>query len=187
MKGALATVDKGSGHPYASLVLTATDQQGLPLLLISKLALHTQNIAGDKRASLLIDATGAGDSGEDPPKDPMQGARLTLIGEMEPAPDANANTGNQTTVDTATLSVTPDEAKTLALADLNATLRLDLRSPKDVNHGEKADKLVLDGGPVAAAAPAPAAGPATPPAAAPASKILRTGILIIDGDQVVGR
>ena len=86
MKGALATVDKGSGHPYASLVLTATDQQGLPLLLISKLALHTQNIAADKRASLLIDATGAGDNAGDP----MQGARLTLIGEMEPAPDASA-------------------------------------------------------------------------------------------------
>jgi heme oxygenase (biliverdin-IX-beta and delta-forming) len=86
MKGALATVDKGSGHPYASLVLTATDQQGLPLVLISKLALHTKNIAADTRASLLIDATGVGDGGEDP----MQGARLTLIGEMVPAPDPSA-------------------------------------------------------------------------------------------------
>ena len=86
MKGALATVDKSSGHPYASLVLTATNQAGLPLFLVSKLALHTQNIAADKRASLLIDATGTGDSADDP----MQGARLTLIGEIEPATDSGA-------------------------------------------------------------------------------------------------
>ena len=87
LKGALATVDKGSGHPYASLVLTATNPAGMPLFLISKLALHTRNIAADPRASLLIDATGTGENGDDPPADPMQGARVTLIGAMEPAPD----------------------------------------------------------------------------------------------------
>ena len=58
LKGALATVQKGLGHPYASLVLVATDTDGSPILLISKLALHTQNLAADPRASLLIDATG---------------------------------------------------------------------------------------------------------------------------------
>lgn len=82
LKGALATVHKGSGHPYASLVLTATDPRGRPILLLSKLALHTQNLAGDRRASLLIDATGLGPD----PNDPMQGARLTLIGEVNPEP-----------------------------------------------------------------------------------------------------
>ena len=83
LKGALATVHKGSGHPYASLVLTATDPRGRPILLLSKLALHTQNLALDQRASLLIDATGLGPD----PDDPMQGARLTVIGEVKPAPD----------------------------------------------------------------------------------------------------
>jgi heme oxygenase (biliverdin-IX-beta and delta-forming) len=83
LKGALATVHKGLGHPYASLVLTATDSDGSPLFLISKLAVHTQNLAADPRASLLIDATGT-------EKDPMEGARLTLIGEVRPATSATA-------------------------------------------------------------------------------------------------
>jgi putative heme iron utilization protein len=83
LKGALATVQKGSGHPYASLVLVATDADGAPILLISKLALHTQNLAADSRASLLIDATGTEAS-------PMEGARVTLIGEMVPASSETA-------------------------------------------------------------------------------------------------
>jgi heme oxygenase (biliverdin-IX-beta and delta-forming) len=83
LKGALATVHKVSGHPYASLVLTATDVDGAPILLISKLALHTQNIAADPRASLLIDATGTEAS-------PMEGARVTLIGEMRSTDSATA-------------------------------------------------------------------------------------------------
>jgi len=78
LKGALATVHKVSGHPYASLVLTATDADGAPILLISKLAVHTQNLSADPRASLLIDATGT-------EADPMEGARVTLIGEVRPA------------------------------------------------------------------------------------------------------
>lgn len=87
LKGALATVHKVSGHPYASLVLAATDADGTPILLISKLAVHTQNLAADPRASLLIDATG---TQADPQADPMEGARLTLIGEARPTTSATA-------------------------------------------------------------------------------------------------
>jgi heme iron utilization protein len=77
LKGSLATLQRGSGHPYASLVLTATDSDGSPLLLISRLALHTQNLGADARAGLLIDATGT-------QSDPMAGARVTLIGSARP-------------------------------------------------------------------------------------------------------
>ena len=77
LKGSLATLQKGSGHPYASLALTATDADGTPILLISRLALHTQNLSADARASLLIDATGTD-------ADPMAGARITLIGAARP-------------------------------------------------------------------------------------------------------
>lgn len=83
LKGALATVHKVSGHPYASLVLTATDADGTPVLLISKLAVHTQNLDADQRASLLVDATGTA-------ADPMEGARVTLIGTMRPTDSATA-------------------------------------------------------------------------------------------------
>jgi heme iron utilization protein len=83
LKGSLATLRKASGHPYASLVLTATDTDGTPLFLISRLALHTQNLSADSRASLLIDGTGTD-------ADPMAGARITLIGSVRPRQSATA-------------------------------------------------------------------------------------------------
>jgi hypothetical protein len=83
LKGSLATVHKSSGHPYASLVLTATASDGAPVLLISKLAVHTQNLLADSRASLLVDATGTA-------ADPMEGARITLIGAARPTDSATA-------------------------------------------------------------------------------------------------
>jgi hypothetical protein len=73
LKAALATLDAKSGHPYASLVTVATSLAGNPVFLISKLALHTQNLIADPRASLLFDAT-------DGHADPLAGARATAIG-----------------------------------------------------------------------------------------------------------
>jgi putative heme iron utilization protein len=83
LKGALATVHKVSGHPYASLVLTATDADGAPILLVSKLAVHTQNLLSDSRASLLVDATGT-------EADPMEGVRVTLVGAAGPTESQTA-------------------------------------------------------------------------------------------------
>lgn len=74
LKASLGTIDRESGHPYASLVLVATEPNGTPLLLISRLALHTRNLEADARASLLIDGT-------DGIADPLTGGRVTLIGE----------------------------------------------------------------------------------------------------------
>ncbi len=68
------------GFPYASLVLVAADYDGAPLLLISGLAEHTRNVAADARVSLLFDGT-AGLA------DPLEGARLSLIGEARAASD----------------------------------------------------------------------------------------------------
>ncbi len=83
LKGALATVHKATGHPYASLVLTATEPDGTPVFLISRLALHTQNLLSDSRATLLVDGTGNAE-------DPMTGARVTLIGHARPTQSATA-------------------------------------------------------------------------------------------------
>jgi putative heme iron utilization protein len=70
--GALATLMPGSGDPYCSLVNVATAADGAPLLLISKLAVHTQNVLADPRVSLMIDERKDGD--------PLQGARVMLNG-----------------------------------------------------------------------------------------------------------
>ena len=70
--GALATLMPGSGDPYCSLVNVATAADGAPLLLISRLAVHTKNILADPRVSLMLD--------ERKPGDPLQGARVMLMG-----------------------------------------------------------------------------------------------------------
>jgi putative heme iron utilization protein len=52
---ALASLMPQSGDPYCSLVNVATAADGAPLLLISRLAVHTKNLIADPRASLMID------------------------------------------------------------------------------------------------------------------------------------
>jgi pilus assembly protein CpaB len=100
---------------------------------------------------------------------------------------------------TASLAVTPDQAKLLTLVDLNATLRLALRAPADGSHrptlGDKLDlsqpaQAAQQQSRVAQAAPAPAAPAAAPVAAAPApaakpSAPRYTGPQIISGDKVI--
>lgn len=70
--GALATLMPASGDPYCSLVNVATAFDGTPLLLISKLAIHTKNILADSRVSLMLDERKEGD--------PLEGARVMLMG-----------------------------------------------------------------------------------------------------------
>jgi putative heme iron utilization protein len=70
--GSLATLDRNTGHPFASLVNVATDVDGSPLILVSRLSTHTANLEVDGRASLLLASTGKGD--------PLAHARLTLLG-----------------------------------------------------------------------------------------------------------
>ena len=79
LKGALATLDRETGHPYASLVLLATEPGGAPIFLISRLALHTRNLEQDPRASILFDGTGG-------LGDPLTGGRLTVTGSRGRAP-----------------------------------------------------------------------------------------------------
>jgi heme oxygenase (biliverdin-IX-beta and delta-forming) len=80
LKAALATIASGSTYPYASLITVATEACGAPIFLISGLAQHTKNLAGDPRASILFDGTGAAG-------DPLQGARVTLFGRAEKVQD----------------------------------------------------------------------------------------------------
>jgi hypothetical protein len=74
--GTLATLDRNSGYPFASLVNVATDIDGAPLILVSRLATHTANLEVDGRASLLLAETGKGDALAHP--------RLTVLGSFSP-------------------------------------------------------------------------------------------------------
>jgi putative heme iron utilization protein len=74
--GTLGTIDRNTGHPFGSLVNVATDVDGSPLILISRLATHTANLEKDGRASLLLVSPGRGD--------PLAHPRLTVMGTFAP-------------------------------------------------------------------------------------------------------
>jgi heme iron utilization protein len=82
-QGALATLMTGNGDPYCSLVNLASHPDGSPILLISRLAVHTKNILADARVSLMLDERAAGD--------PLEGARIMLAGR---AAQAGSDAGN---------------------------------------------------------------------------------------------
>ena len=72
--GTLATLSRRHpGHPFASIMPYALDERGRPLFLISSMAMHTQNLGGDARASLLVTQPGAAG-------DPLASGRVTLMG-----------------------------------------------------------------------------------------------------------
>jgi heme iron utilization protein len=73
--GTLATVSRRhAGHPFASVMPYALDGGGRPLFLVSTMAMHTQNLLDDARASLLI-------TQPDWSGDPLAAGRLTLMGQ----------------------------------------------------------------------------------------------------------
>src|SRR5262245_7499504 len=76
--GTLATLDRNTGHPFASLVNIATDIDGAPMILVSRLSTHTANLEVDGRASVLLAETGKGD--------PLAHPRLTVLGAMARVP-----------------------------------------------------------------------------------------------------
>ena len=79
--GSLATLSrKHPGHPFASIMPYALDDRGRPLLLISTMAMHTQNLIADPRASLLVAQPTSGD--------PLAAGRVTLLGEARPVAEA---------------------------------------------------------------------------------------------------
>src|ERR1700727_1851291 len=72
--GSLSTLSrKRPGFPFGSLMPYALDGAGRPLFLISTMAMHTQNLQQDPRASLLVTQPEA-------EGDPLGAARVTVVG-----------------------------------------------------------------------------------------------------------
>ncbi len=74
------------GHPFGSVVPYALWTTGEPLLYLSQLAAHTQNLLADPRASLLVSDSASG---------AMQPARATLVGTCRPLPDGEQQAGRE--------------------------------------------------------------------------------------------
>src|SRR6202162_489172 len=79
--GSLSTLSrKQPGFPFGSVMPYGLDARGRPLFLISTMAMHTQNLQADPRASLLVtqpDASG----------DPLGASRVTLMGNIRTIPE----------------------------------------------------------------------------------------------------
>ena len=80
--GSLSTLSrKQPGFPFGSLMPYALDAQGRPIFLVSTMAMHTQNLQADPRASLFVTEPEAGG-------DPLGSSRVTLIGSVIKVPEA---------------------------------------------------------------------------------------------------
>ena len=74
---------KAAGFPFGSVAPYGLQASGNPTFLISTMAMHTQNLVADGRASLLVMQPGW-------TEDPLAGARVSLIGQVTPLPAADA-------------------------------------------------------------------------------------------------
>lgn len=79
--GSLPTLSrKQPGFPFGSVMPFGLDAHGRPIFLISTMAMHTQNLQADARASLLV-------TQEDSDGEPLGASRVTLVGNVHPVPN----------------------------------------------------------------------------------------------------
>jgi putative heme iron utilization protein len=80
--GSLSTLSrKQPGFPFGSVMPYGLDNHGRPIFLISTMAMHTQNLQADPRASLLVTPT-------DAEGDPLGASRVTLVGNVALLPES---------------------------------------------------------------------------------------------------
>lgn len=79
---------KHVGYPFGSLMPYALDPAGRPIFLISNMAMHTQNLKADPRASLFVEQTGADG-------DPLGAARATVLGQVELVPQEDISSARE--------------------------------------------------------------------------------------------
>ncbi len=91
--GSLSTVSrKQPGFPFGSVMPYGLDDRGRPIFLISTMAMHTQNLQADPRASLLVtQADGDGD--------PLGASRVTLVGNVQTIPEPEISDARQLYLD----------------------------------------------------------------------------------------
>jgi putative heme iron utilization protein len=78
--GTLSTMSaRVAGYPFGSLMPFALDERGRPVFLISQMAMHTQNLRKDGRASLFVEQPSADG-------DALGAARGTVVGDVPAVP-----------------------------------------------------------------------------------------------------
>ncbi|MGD0569526.1 MAG: DUF2470 domain-containing protein [Candidatus Sulfotelmatobacter sp.] len=83
--GSLSTLSrKQPGFPFGSVMPYGLDARGRPIFLISTMAMHTQNLQADPRASLLV--TQPSSTQPDANGDPLGAPRVTVMGNVSTIP-----------------------------------------------------------------------------------------------------
>jgi len=81
LMGSLSTLSrKQPGFPFGSVMPYGLDGRGRPIFLISTMAMHTQNLQADPRASLLV-------TQQDAEGEPLGASRVTVVGNVLPVPN----------------------------------------------------------------------------------------------------
>jgi putative heme iron utilization protein len=95
--GSLSTLSrKQPGFPFGSVMPYGLDKRGRPIFLISTMAMHTQNLQADPRASLLVNQPSTpGVAGNDP----LGASRVTLIGNVLTIPEPEVASARRLYVD----------------------------------------------------------------------------------------
>lgn len=205
--GALSLITIPAGGTITASKVGHPSDVGLPVRLTPGMRAVSVQIDKVKGVSGLIQPGDRVDIIAIPPKAENQpppasailrGIRVLAIGESLEYTSATPSPAEQTAT-TVTLEVTPKQADLLEMADLNTTLRLALRSPREPVNSEPTEALHFGEGsaPAAvAAAPAPTDSAAEAlralalqnqprPAAPPAEEPSYSGVSIIDGDRYV--
>ena len=87
--GSLSTLSrKQPGFPFGSVMPYSLDEHGRPIFLISTMAMHTQNLKAEPRASLLVTQLNA-------EGDPLGASRVTLLGNVLTVARAGTGAGAQ--------------------------------------------------------------------------------------------
>lgn len=162
--GALTLITIPAGSSITSAMVGHPSDVGLPVRLAPGMRAVSVQIDKVKGVSGLIQPGDRVDVIADPPKTGAQpppaaailrGVRVLAIGSSleynsaTPSPQE----ANSTTV---TLEVTPKQTDLLVMADINTTLRLALRSPRESLSSEPAEALHFPSGDAGAGGPAPA-------------------------------
>jgi putative heme iron utilization protein len=92
--GSLSTLSrKQPGFPFGSVMPYGLDASGRPIFLISSMAMHTQNLQADPRASLLVTQTPT--TQPDASGDPLGASRVTVVGNVLTIPKAEVPDARQ--------------------------------------------------------------------------------------------
>jgi pilus assembly protein CpaB len=163
--GALTLITIPAGSSVTTAMVGHPSDVGLPVRLAPGMRAVSVQIDKVKGVSGLIQPGDRVDVIADPPKataEPppasaiLRGVRVLAIGDSLEYSSATPSPQEQNST-TVTLEVTPKQADLLVMADLNTTLRLALRSPKEPLNSEPTEALHFPSGTVpAVGGPAPA-------------------------------